>query len=157
MTQTGNTKKIAEAIFGEITAEKEIKPIQEVDSLEGYDLSFVGFPIVRFGPGENVKQFLTQHSAGKKIALFATHSSPEENPLVQQWLTPAQEATSKGELVGLFNCRGALSPQVKAVMLQHEDPQLRAWAEHDDSEGQPDETRLERARAFAQQIMGRLA
>jgi hypothetical protein len=59
-------------------------------------------------------------------------------------------------VVGLFNCRGALSPQVKAVMLQHEDPQLRAWAEHDDSEGQPDETRLERARAFAQEIMGKL-
>ena len=37
-SQTGNTRKIAEAIFGEIQEEKEIKRIADVDSLEGYDL-----------------------------------------------------------------------------------------------------------------------
>lgn len=43
MSQTGNTRKVAEAIFGEIQGEKEIKELSELDGLEGYDLSFVGF------------------------------------------------------------------------------------------------------------------
>jgi flavodoxin len=44
MTSTGNTKKIAEAIYSEIATEKEIKPVREVQNLEGYDLAFLGFP-----------------------------------------------------------------------------------------------------------------
>jgi len=32
MSKTGNTKKVAEAIFDEINGEKEIKTIDEVDS-----------------------------------------------------------------------------------------------------------------------------
>ncbi len=33
MSQTGNTKKIAEAIYGELEGEKDIKPIAEVKVL----------------------------------------------------------------------------------------------------------------------------
>ena len=50
MSQTGNTKKIAEAIYDAIPQPKEIKRVEEVTSLEGYDLSFLGFPTLRFGP-----------------------------------------------------------------------------------------------------------
>lgn len=156
MTQTGNTEKVAEAIHHEITVEKEIKPLQQVSSLEGYDLAFVGFPIVRFGVDASVTQFLAQHAPNKKIVLFATHAAPEEMPEVQTWLAPAVEAASKAELVGLFHCQGALSPQIKAYMLQMGDPQLRAWAQSDNSQGQPDETRLARARTFAREIMGKV-
>ena len=48
-TRSGNTKKIAEAIYGEISAEKIIKPWQEVENLDEYDFSFIGFPIERMG------------------------------------------------------------------------------------------------------------
>ena len=50
LSKTGNTKKVAEAIFDEITDEKELKKIEDVDSLDGYDYSFLGFPIQRMGP-----------------------------------------------------------------------------------------------------------
>ncbi len=157
MTQTGNTKRVAEAIYGEIAAEKEIKPLGEVASLDGYDLAFIGFPIVRFGVGEDVKQFLAQHTAGKRIVLFATHAATEDMPEVQQWLAQAREAASQAELLGLFHCQGALSPEVKAVMLQMGDPQLRAWAESDNSQGQPDATRLARAQSFAREIVDKIS
>ena len=38
MSQTGNTKKVAEAIYGAIPQPKEIKRVEDVTSLEGYDL-----------------------------------------------------------------------------------------------------------------------
>ncbi len=58
MSQTGNTKKVAEAIYGAIPAPKDIKRVEEVTSLEGYDLSFLGFPMHAFGPDEPVINFL---------------------------------------------------------------------------------------------------
>ena len=42
MSQTGNTKKVAEAISQEIRGEEEIKPMSEVSDLDGCDLAFVG-------------------------------------------------------------------------------------------------------------------
>ena len=45
MSKTGNTKKVAEVIYDEIQGEKEIKTIEEVESLNSYDLAFLGFPI----------------------------------------------------------------------------------------------------------------
>ena len=39
MSQTGNTKKIAEAIYETISGEKEIKQLKEIDSLEDYDFA----------------------------------------------------------------------------------------------------------------------
>src|SRR5512137_1891517 len=61
MTSTGNTKKVAEAIYGEISAEKEIKPIQEVQSLGGYDLAFLGFPTHGYGPDKKTREMIARH------------------------------------------------------------------------------------------------
>ncbi|MCJ7807472.1 MAG: flavodoxin family protein, partial [Dehalococcoidia bacterium] len=65
MSQTGNTRKVAEAIFEEIQTEKEIKALDELGSLQGYDLSFIGFPIQIYGPAQPAKAFLEEHAAGK--------------------------------------------------------------------------------------------
>ena len=153
-SQTGNTKKVAEAIFAAIEGEKEIRPIEYAPGLDGYDLAFVGFPIVRFGIGPDVKQFLAEHAAGKRIALFVTHAATEDQPEVEDWIAAATEAAAGAEIVGVFHCQGALAPQVKAFMLGMDDPQMRAWAEGDNSQGQPDAARLARAREFAAGVAG---
>lgn len=56
-------------------------------------------------------------------------------------------------VVDVFDCQGARSQQVKTVMLNNPNPQLRAWAQNDNSQGQPDATRLEKAREFAKETM----
>ena len=45
MSKTGNTRKVAEAIYDEITDDKEIKTIDQVDTIVPYDVAFLGFPI----------------------------------------------------------------------------------------------------------------
>ena len=42
---------------------------------------------------------------------------------------------------------------VKFIMRVHPNAEYRAWAKQDNSKGQPDAVRLERARAFAREIM----
>jgi len=151
---TGNTKKVASAIFNEIQVEKEVKRVEEVTSLEGYDLSFLGFPMEWFGPSEKVKQFLENYTKGKTIALFITHASPEEGGVVLEgWLENFKQAASNANLIGLFNCQGQLSQQIKQFMSSHSNPDYRRWAERDTSQGQPDAARLENARRFAAEII----
>ena len=75
MTLTGNTKKVAEAIYGEIEGEKEIKPMEQVDSLDNYELAFIGFPTHQSSVPAKAREFIANKAAGKKVALFATHAS----------------------------------------------------------------------------------
>lgn len=151
-SQSGNTKKIAEAIYDGIEAEKDIRPIQEIESLEGYGLAFIGFPIEGFGPSKPVIEFLEKHSQGKKIALFITHAAPEDAPVLSEWFAPAKKMVEGGELLGLFDCRGALAQPVKEHMLKSGNPDLVRWAEKDDSQGHPNDSSLGRARTFGKEI-----
>lgn len=154
MSQTGNTQKVAEAIFQEIMVEKEIEELKDLERLEGYDLYFVGFPIQAYGPAHPAKVFLEQHAAGKDIALFITHALLEDAELLPQWLDACRAAAVGANIVGLFNCRGELDENVADFMKKSGDPQLAVWAkERPDTLGQPDATRLERARVFARDIM----
>jgi len=156
-SQTGKTKSVAEAIFESIGGEKELKKLDEVDSLEGYDLSFIGFPIIAFGPAKEGKEFLEQKAAGKKVALFITHAAPEDQEGVEAWLDKCREAASSAELVGFFHCQGELSEAIANVLLKSDNPMMRSFGERrSETIGQPDETRLQRAREFAREVMGKL-
>ena len=108
MSETGNTKKIAEAIFEGIQAEKDIKELKDVDSLEDYDFTFVGFPIHYGGPAKPAKKFLEKHVQGKKIALFVTHATREDSKGLQEWLARCKKAATGADLVSFFNCQGKL-------------------------------------------------
>ena len=153
---SGNTKKVAEAIYKEIRADKEMLPLNEVKDLKGYDLSFIGFPIHAYGPSKEAKEFLEKKVAGKDIALFITHSAAEEEPLVESWLAACKIAASGGNLLGLFHCQGKLAQNVKEMMLGSKDPQLIAWAERsEETLGQPDAGRLKKAARFAKDMMGK--
>jgi flavodoxin len=153
-TQTGNTKKVAEAICVEIAEDKEIKELADVESLEAYDLAFIGLPIMAFGPAKPGKDFLETHAAGKRVALFITHASPEASEPLPEWLAKCREAAAGTDLVGTFNCQGELSQAVADMLMKSDDPQIRSFAEaRSETLGQPDETRLEKARAFAREII----
>jgi flavodoxin len=157
MTKTGNTKKIAEAIYGEIREAKTIKPIEEVDSIEGYDLAFLGFPIHQMGPDKKtVKLLETLCVDGRCVVLFITHASPEDGPDLPPWLELFKQAARGAALVDLFHCQGELAKGVKRMMSIMPNRKFRMWAKLDNSQGQPDQARIERARAFAREVMAKV-
>lgn len=156
MSSTGNTKKIAQAIYDEIKVEKEMKPIGEVQNIGGYDLSFIGFPTHMEGPDKKTKDLIAKHCIdGRKVALFVTHAAPENAPQLSEWMGKFKQAASGANVVGFFDCQGELSKGVKLVMRLSTQKRFRDWAKKDNSMGQPDESRVEKARAFAREVVGR--
>ena len=156
-SQTGQTKKVADAIFESIEGDKEIKALSEVESLEGYDLSFIGFPIIAFGPAKEGKDFLEQKADGKKVALFITHAAREDQEGVGEWLDRCKAAAASAELVGFFDCQGELSEAIADFLMKNEDTTMRSFGERrPETIGQPDESRLQRARDFAREVVSNL-
>jgi flavodoxin len=152
-SQTGSTKKVAEAIAGALRGDVKPVPIADQPDILGAQVVFVGLPIQQFGPAKEAAAFLEQSCRGRRVALFVTHSSPEENPQLEPWLQKCKDAAADCDLVGFFHCQGELSLAMKQAMLNM-GPDLKRWAEMDQSQGQPDETRLQKAREFAQQVAG---
>lgn len=153
ISRTGNTKKVAESIYEEISGEKEILPAEEVDDLQGYDLVFFGFPVEGYGPPEEARNFLEKHCQDERVALFVTHAAPEGYELLDVWLAHCRQAAARSEVVGMFNCQGDLADDLRERMLKHDNPTVRFWAEKSEPKGNPDATRLEKARAFAREVM----
>lgn len=153
-SQTGNTRKVAEAIYDAIEADKDIKPLSEVESLEGYHLAFIGFPIHAANPANDARAFLEEKAKGKRVAVFMTHSNPEDGENVARYLENCQASLVDVDLVGMFNCQGEMAEAVMQFLSKSENPRHRQFAEYaPQTKGQPDESRLEKARAFAREVM----
>ncbi len=156
MSMTGNTKKVAEAIHGEIEGDKEIKRIQDVQDIGAYDISFLGFPVHGYGPDKKTRQLLTKHcTKGRKVALFVTHAAPETDPENMEVMEKFKKEAAAADLVGFFDCQGQLSAGTKFIM-HFMSKKVREDAKRDRSKGQPDENRLAKARTFAKETMSRL-
>lgn len=157
LSQTGNTRKVAEAIYDALEGEKDIMPLSDVESLEGYDLAFIGFPIHASSPAAEAKAFLEEKGKGKRIALFITHAAPEDHELVSGYLEKCRAAVSHADLVGMFDCQGELSQAVIDILAKSDNPRHREFATYGpQTKGQPDDSRLEKARVFAREVVSRV-
>ena len=158
MSLTGNTEKIAEAIYEEIREGKEIIEFSEVTSLKDYNLIFLGFPMHGFAAPEDMEKFMNKNCRGKMIALFITHGAPDDSPELPPWLEKCKEAAVGAEVVGMFNCQGELAQDVIDALLASDNLRHREYGKHGDTTiGQPDESRLERARQFARDMVDKLS
>jgi len=150
-SQTGNTKKIAEAIHEALEGQKEILPLAELRDLGAYDLIFVGFPVQAHSVPYKAEQFLKRIPERTKIALFSTHGSFSWSSLSREALEYASILVSKAQLLGTFSCRGKVSMETLEVLIKS--PEHEAWADMAASAAtHPDEHDLEDARAFARWI-----
>jgi flavodoxin len=159
-SQTGNTKKVAEAIFGALHEAKEIKPFDEIDTLDGFDLTFLGFPVMQFGAPVAVQKFISAHCEGKKIALFVTHAmrseseDPQQKAMLEKEMDKCRSAFSKADLVGMFHCQGELSEKIARELLASKIPMLMQFAGmRPATTGHPDQQELEQAGDFARKIL----
>jgi flavodoxin len=155
MSQTGNTKKVANAIYGALPEPREIKPIKDVTTLEGYDLTFLGFPCHASGPDKPAKNILEKLVKGRTIALFITHMAPEGVPELQGWIQNFRYAAVGANIFGIFDCQGEVRGFMKFFVRFHPDPHVREAIQT--SQGKPDAVQLERARAFANEMMDKLS
>jgi len=149
---TGNTKKVAEAIFAALEGDKTIRPSDEVQNLDDYDLIFIGFPVHSHSVPYKIEELIKKIPAGKKIALFSTHGSLAGSRLSREALEHASILAFNSKIIGTFSCRGKVSLQAMEVLGRS--PEHKAWVEMAASaRTHPDNHDLEDARSFAKWIM----
>jgi flavodoxin len=159
-SQTGNTKKVAEAIFDVLPGEKLLKPFDEVDRLDGFDLIFIGFPIMQFGPPPAAKKFLSTQTKGKNIALFVTHAmlsqsdDPRQQAILHKELDKCCEICAGSSMIGTFHCQGELSEKIADELMASNITMLMEFAAMRPlTIGHPNESELAHAQKFARAVI----
>lgn len=108
-SQTGNTKKIAEAIFKSLhTDHKQLYNVDHLQDSPSADVYFVGFGVRNNGCSMKIINCLEEINDGR-IALFATCGYPATEKykgkvakMVDIWLP------TEAEYLGLFLCQGRI-------------------------------------------------
>jgi flavodoxin len=150
-SRTGNTKKVAEAIFAGLDGDKDLKPMEEAHPLDGYSLVFIGFPVQSHSVPYKVEEFLKTIPAGKKIALFCTHGALPGHRLSREAIEYAVVLAAKAKVLGTFAVRGRLSMQALDALGQS--PEHQEWTDMAASANtHPNETDLAEAKVFARRI-----
>ena len=134
--------------------------MEEVESPDGYDLIFAGFPVWQFGPAKPARQFLSCLTKSHHVALFVTHAmdpdatDPELRPMLDGILEKCRKAAEKATLAGFFHCRGELRETTAKLLAGSGMPLLEKFAGmRNETLGHPDETDLEKARTFCSGIL----
>jgi flavodoxin I len=162
-SQTGNTGKVAQAIYEETSPGNEVesKKLEEVsvENLFGYDLVFIGSPIHAGNLAGTTKDFLSriQIPSGVKMAGFLTHAGsayPEQ--VMSKFTEPFKAACEKNglEYLGCFSCQGFLNPAIHEMVKKGQNLTDEQWAERvKQMTGHPDAEDLNKAKAFARAIL----
>lgn len=154
-SETGNTEKLAQAIYNSLVIDKEMKPVQEIINTEGYDIIFYGFPVQAHSVPAKAVNFFSRLPKGQKIAFFSTHGSLRGGILPKQAFEHAVSLAMQAKVLGHFGCRG----QVKAELLDAlmKKPEHEAWAtEAQSAAGHPDEHDLADAKSFAAEMFAQI-
>ena len=152
-SDTGNTKKVAEAIYDAISeSEKEISLATEAANLSEYDLIFCGFPVQSMGLPGTMEDFVKTLPEGKKVAFFGTHGSLRGGELAITAFYSALSLSKHLKVMGTFGCRGVVKQGIIDALLKK--AEHRGWAlEAQSAVGHPDAADLEDAKAFAEGMM----
>lgn len=156
---TGNTEKLAFAIYDEIKGDKSILKISEVKSLNDYDLVFIGFPIYNFQPIPEAITFMTRNTKRKNIALFTTMSLiavPKYDQRLELYNTTIENCKKfcgDAHLLGIFDCPGELNEETANALMMSDNPTLNVFgALRPLTIGFPNEKNIADARLFAKEI-----
>lgn len=155
-SQTGNTEKLARAIYDAIHFEKELLPIQDIKSTRGYDIIFVGFPVQAHSVPAAVHPFFKNLPKGQPIAFFCTHGSVRGGHLPKQAIEHAIGLASLAKVLGTFGVRGRVNPKVIDALMQT--VQHQAWAvEAQGAIDHPTDADLADGKTFAKGILAKVS
>ena len=113
-SKSGNTKKIAEAVAGELSC----KAINFADAgelnLSEFDFIVLGYYIDQGSPEKEFKKFISQSVKNKKVGFFITLGADVPSAHATQAIDQGKELFMQNgnEILRTFICQGAIAPEV---------------------------------------------
>lgn len=151
-SETGNTEKLARAIYEAIYIDKELKPVHDIKNTDGYDIIFFGFPVMAHSVPGKAQTHIKNLPQDQKIAFFSTHGSRRDGQLPKQALEHAFALSTKTKVLGHFGCQGKVS--AKLIESLRGKPEHKAWVQEAlSADGHPDQHDLADAKEFALQML----
>jgi flavodoxin len=141
-SKSGNTKKLAEAVYGYLSGDKTLATVGEVPDPSGYDFVAVGFWFQAGQPDPDTQAFLARLREGQEVYLFASHGAAAGSPHAVNGMKKACEIAGKAHVRATFSCPGEVAPKVMEVASQ-KNPQPPWLADAPAAKGHPDAHDLE--------------
>jgi flavodoxin len=136
-SKTGNTKKLAEALYDAVQFEKKLLSISDNPDPTEYGFVAVGFWLKDGQPDPATQDFLPK--IGKKeVLLFTTHCAANNSDHAKNALKKAKELASPARICAVFSCLGQASEEI-LEQAGREDPQPSWLANAPAAKGHPDE------------------
>ena len=163
-SETGNTAKVAKAIFEEVLKDHEanLEKIEAVtvDALYNYDLVFLGSACHSADLAVPARKLLKAipHSPKFKLAGFFTHaaSSGGFTRWASKCISSFQETSEEKrvDFKGYYNCQGAPSPPIQEFIRREVIPSVADWEEYfQEVMKHPTTEDLHNARRFARDVL----
>ncbi|MHC1749303.1 MAG: flavodoxin family protein BilS [Cellulosilyticaceae bacterium] len=156
---TGNTEKVAQAIYEALPEEKVIKKIGSEVNINEYDLIFLGYWADK-GTCDPKTKAIFEAIHNKKIALFATMGASEHGDYGKNISNHVADILPKDNtIIGTFICQGKLAKELKPryEALLEKNPKdedvIKQLDNFEQSQSHPDEKDLEDAKTFAKSML----
>ncbi len=141
-SKSGNTKKLAQAIYDFLPGDKELKPVQEAPDPSDFIFVALGFWVKDGHPDPAAQEYLKRFNEDHQLFLFATHGGALKSEEVEQAMKEAKKLAHKARIVGQFSCQGEVAPEVlEAARSQQPPPDWIAAAEA--AKGHPDQADID--------------
>lgn len=156
---TGNTKKVAEAIYEEINIEKDIFKSNEDFNIENYDFIVVGYWVNKGICDDKIKEIL-EKANNKNIILFGTLGAKENGPYYESIKKRIEALVPESnKILGHFLCQGKINEKLteryKEMLKnnqgdEHVKEQLK---NHEEAMKHPDEKDIYNAKMFIRECI----
>lgn len=139
-SKTGNTKKLAEALYGALQCEKDLLPISDNPDPSGYDFVAVGFWLQAGQPDPATQDFLPKIGE-KEVLLFATHGAARNSDHAKNAVNKAKKLAAPARICAVYSCPGEVAEEI-LEKAGKKDPQPVWLADAPAAKGHPNEDDL---------------
>ena len=157
-SRTGNTQKVARAIYEALPEPKEIFSAKEAPDPSAYDFLALGFWVDKGTVNAGSARYM-KSVTGKKIGLFGTLGAYPDSDHARQCMEKARQMVQGNDILGEFLCQGKVDPDlIKMMEIKMKDdphhsmtPERRARLE--EAAKHPDKKDLADARALFAELV----
>ena len=161
-SKTGNTKKVADAIYKIMPTETVYTEIKEEIDLKEFDMVIVGFWVDKGLPNHEAKEFI-EKIEDKKVGIFGTLGAYPDSDHAKKTLKKTKELLEpQNEVLGEFICQGAVDPKLIESFKKFPEGHPHYLDEarkkrHAEAKSHPDENDFNRAQAVFQEFVSKIS